>query len=518
MMKKYANIIGWVGLGLALAGFVIYTVNLVLTTLPIILLAVGAALLIAFMVLRFKDIKAGLSSRSARFGANAMFMIIFLLGILIVINIIFSRFSYRADFTASKMFSLADQTRKVLKHLDKEVKVTGFFKSGEEQQTLELLKEYAQYSSRFKYEFIDPDKKPGLAKQYNIKAYNTIVLECQGKEEKINKSTEEEITNALISVTREGIKKVYFVTGHGERDYDSSDQTGFNSIKQTITEENFEIDKILLANPPDSLPEDCSVLVFAAPKTDMFEFEKTKVKNYLHKGGKVVFLLDNESPNSYVEFVREWGINVGNDIVVDASGIGQLFGAGPTIPIVSQYEEHVITKDFNVMTFFPEARSVFAAETTPSGVTVTEIAKTSPQSWAETSPLTTERITFDDGKDIKGPVPVLTVAEKDAESPAANLDKYDLGPVQFKSKIAVFGDADFASNSYIKVQGNTDLFMNVISWMAGEEDLISVRPRDPEDRRINITQKQSRLILYFGVLLLPIIIFATGIIIYIKRK
>ncbi|HPG41006.1 MAG TPA: Gldg family protein [bacterium] len=518
MMKKYANILGWTGLGFALLGLVIYSINLVLSTLPIIFLAVGAVLLIVFVVLRFKDIKAGLSSRSARFGTNAMFMIIFLLGILIVINIIFSRFSYRADLTASKIFSLAEQTRKVLKHLDKDVKVTGFFKTGEEQQALELLKEYAQYSSRFQYEFVDPDKKPGLAKKYNIKTYGTIVLESQGKEEKINKSTEEDITNALITVTREGVKKLYFVTGHGERDYDNAEQTGYSFIKQAITEENFQIDKILLANPPDSLPDDCSVLVFAAPKTDLFDFEQIKVNNYLKKGGKVLLLLDTDSPESYVALAREWGINVGHDIVVDASGIGQLFGAGPTIPIVSQYEEHAISKDFAVMTFFPETRSVFASESAPTGITVNEIAKTSPQSWAETSPLTTGRITMDEDQDIKGPVPILTVAEKDAETPASTEDKFDLGPVQLKSRLAVFGDADFASNGYIKVQGNTDLFMNVISWMAGEEDLISVRPRDPEDRRINISQKQSRLILYLGVLLLPIVIFATGIVVYIKRK
>ncbi len=517
-MKKYANYLGWAGLGFVLLGLILYSINLVLTTLTTIFLIIGALSLIAFIALRFKNIKAGLSSRSTKFGANATLMIIFLLGILIVINIIFSRFSYRADLTSARIFSLAEQTRKVLKNLDQDVKVTGFFKTGEEMQVSELLNEYSHYSPKFKYEFVDPDKKPGLAKKYNIKTYGTILLESQGKEEKLNKTTEEDITNALITVTREGVKKIYFTTGHGERDFDNSEQNGFSTAKQSITDENYEIDKILLANPQDSIPSDCSVLVVADPKSELFEFEKDKIEKYLNKGGKALFLLDTDSPDSYVNYLKNWGFVVGHDIVVDASGIGQLFGAGPTIPIVSQYETHAISKDFNVMTFFPEARSVSKSDNLPAGLTFTEIAKTSPRSWAETSPITTEQIAFTEGQDKMGPISVFAVAEKDAASPVAKDDNNDLGSGQIKTRLAVFGDADFAGNSYIKVQGNNDLFMNTISWLAEEEDLISVRPRDPEDRRLNLTQKQSRIILYLGVLFLPVLIFATGIVVYVKRK
>jgi len=518
MMKKYTHYLGWAGLGFVLLGLIMYSINLFVTTLTTIFLIVGAVLLIAFIVLHFNNIKAGLSSRSTKFGTNATFMIIFLLGILIVINIISSRFTYRADLTSAKVFSLAEQTRKVLKHIDKDVKVTGFFKSGEELQVNELLNEYSHYSPKFKYEFVDPDKKPGIAKKYNIKTYGTILLESQGKEERIDKSTEEDITNALITVTREGVKKVYFATGHGERDFDNSEQNGYSTAKQSITDENYEIEKILLANPQDSIPSDCSVLVVASPQSDLFDFEKEKIEKYLNKGGKVLFLLDTDTPASYVNYVKDWGFDVGHDIVVDASGIGQLFGAGPTIPIVSQYENHAISKDFNVMTFFPEARSVSKADNVPSGLTFNEIAKTSPRSWAETSPLTTEQITFNDGLDKMGPISVLAVAEKDAANPVAKENKYELGTGQVKTRIAVFGDADFAGNSYIKVQGNNDLFMNTISWLAEEEDLISVRPRDPEDRRLNLSKKQSRIILYLGVLLLPVLIFVTGIVVYVKRK
>ena len=268
----------------------------------------------------------------------------------------------------------------------------------------------------------------------------------------------------------------------------------------------------------DSIPSDCSVLVIAGPQSDFFQKELDMVDSYLEKGGKLLLMLDPGAANGFVKFLTFWGLDVGNDIVVDASGVGQLFGAGPTIPIVSQYEDHVLTKDFNVMTFYPEARSISKAEYAPKGVTATELAKTSPRSWGETSSLTSGKIAFDEGKDLQGPVNILAVVEKDAAKAAKKEDKYNLGTSTTKARLIVFGDSDFASNSYFSVQGNGNMFMNSISWLAENEDLIAIRPRDPEDRRLNLTKKQSKMILYFGVILLPLVVFVIGIVVYRKRK
>ncbi len=517
MIKKYANIAGWLGLALVLLGLIIYSINLVMGVLNWVLLGTGFVLLLAFIILKFNTIKTGLNSRSTKFGTNAAFMIIFVLGIVIVVNILFARFSYRADLTASKFFSLAEQTRKVLENLDKDVKITGFFKTGEEARLQEMLDEYSHFTSKLKYEFVDPDKKPGITKNLNVKSYGTIIFDCAGKQERINNVTEEEITNALITVTRDRIKKIYYSKGHGERDFDNASQTGYTKAKQSILDENYQISELILAiNPQNPIPDDCSVLIIADPKTELFDIEKEKITNYLAKGGKAMFLIDSDSPSGYNDFLAKYGFIIGDDIVVDASGIGQLFGAGPTIPIVSKYGEHTISKDFNVMTFFPLARSISENPDKAPDITFTAIAQTSPQSWAETSPIVSDRVSFEEGQDIKGPVTVFAVCEKSVVNPAYAPDNGEIK--EFKSRIAVFGDADFASDSYLSVQGNNDLFMNTISWLAEEEDLISVRPKNPEDRRLNLTQKQSRLILYLGVILLPVLIFVTGIVVYVKRK
>lgn len=509
IMKKYANIGGWTGLVLLFLGLIVYSILGTMAKWLYIPLVLGVLLLIAYAVLAFDEIKRGLTSRSTKFGSNAALMVLVILGILIVINIFGSRFSWRLDTTAAKQFSLAEQTRNILGNLDKEVRITGFFKSGEEDQAKELLTEYTHYSKNLSYEFVDPDKKPGMAKKYDIKAYGTLVLEGNGKEEKIEKSDEESITNALIKVTREGQKKIYFSTGHGEKDFDSTEQTGYSTAKQSITEENYLVEKILLAEK-DAIPADCAVLVVAGPKSDLFPKERDLIEKYLKAGGKVLFLLDPESPQSYSDLLSGWGFKIGNDIVVDASGLGQLFGAGPTIPIVSQYEKHAMTKDFGMMTFYPEARSI-SRGTVPSGMTFNEIGRTNPRSWGETSSLTSGKITYDDGKDLRGPITLIATVETDASNAPA--DKANA-----RARLVVFGDSDFAGNAYFKIQGNGDMFMNALSWLAEEEDLISVRAKDPEDRRLSLTQTQSKIILYTGVILLPLAIFVGGIMVYRKRK
>lgn len=519
MISKYANYGGLAGLVFVLTGLIMFSVNSELSVLTTIVLVLGVALLVAYIVIRFNDIKTGLSSRSAKFGTNAALMILFLFGILVVVNILLNRFTWRVDTTAAKQFSLAEQTKKVLRNLDQEIKVIGFYKTNEEFRVKELLTEYDQVSPKFSFEFVDPDKKPGLAKKYDIKAYNTIVVEGESKTEKITESTEEALTNALIKVTREGSKKVYFTTNHNERDIDKTEPDGFSKVKAAIEEQNFAVEKLsLIAQDQDSIPDDCSVLVIAGPHSSLLPPELEKVENYLKKGGKVILMLDPEAPSEYGEFLAKYGIKLGNDLVVDASPIGQFFGAGPIVPLVAQYQAHTITENFGIMTYFPQARSVSKMDEAPSGVTVTEIAKSSDQSWGEVDPITSGKVGFEEGKDLRGPVALFTVAEKNAAIKVKKDDKYGLGSGEAKTRLAVFGDSDFATNGHFSNQGNGNLFMNTLNWLAEEEDLISVRPKDPEDRRLNLTQKQSRMILYFGVILLPLVIFAAGIVVYTKRK
>ncbi len=455
----------------------------------------------------FNAIKKILSLRSVRYGGNTLAVSVILLIILGLVNFIVNRHSYRFDLTAAKQFSLAPQTQKILKNLKKNVRVTAFFKSGEKRQMEDLLKAYRFYSKKFSYEFIDPDRKPAIAKRYGVRTYRTSVIECGDKEEKITSTQEQDLTNALIKVTREGKKVIYFLEGHGENNIDDTGRTGYSSAKKAIEAENYEVKKLILAEKK-SIPKDCSILIISGAKKKLFPAELDTIQAYLEKGGKALFLLDPEPSYGFTEFLDKWALKIGNDVVLDVSGVGRLFGMGPAVPLVSSYESHAITRKFRVMTFYPYARSVTPKKNPGNGLTVQALFKTNSSSWGETN-LKSKKASFDKGVDLPGPVTLGVVVTKEVSNDAAG---------KKKTRLVVIGDSDFANNSYFGVQGNGDLFMNIVSWLAEEEDLISIRAKRPEDRRVFLTARQARWVMYLTVILVPLAAVGTGIGVYIRRK
>jgi ABC-type uncharacterized transport system involved in gliding motility auxiliary subunit len=229
--------------------------------------------------------------------------------------------------------------------------------------------------------------------------------------------------------------------------------------------------------------------------------ETDSIRSYLENGGKALFLLDPEPSFGFTDLMAEFGLSIGNDVVLDVSGVGQLFGMGPSVPLVNNYESHPITENFRVMTFFPHARSITVVDgdDLPENVTSQALFTTSANSWGETN-IQNRQASYDEGVDLQGPVTLGAVASKD------------------RMRLVVIGDSDFANNAYLDGQGNRDLFLNTISWLAEEEDLISIRPKQPEDRRINMTAKQARWVMYLTVILMPLAALAAGIAIYIRRE
>lgn len=500
-MKKYAGVGALAGMVLAAAGLIHFQTGKVWDWFSWVSVALGFLLITAFCVLRFDKIKEIVSLRSFRYGGNALAASLMVFVILGLVNFIASRHSVRADLSKGGQFSLAPQTKSVLKALKKDVRVTAFFKKETQKPMEDLLQSYRFYSSKFHYEFVDPDKKPAAAKLYGVTAYETLVLECGTNVEKITEKDEQAVTNALIKATREGKKTVYFLDGHGENDIESTEKTGYNSAKKAVAEENYEIKKINLA-AEKKIPADCSILIVNGPQKAPFQSELDTIEAYLNRGGKALFMIDPEI-GGFTEFMDKWGVTLGNDVVLDVSGMGQLFGMGPWVPLVSTYESHPIVQKFRVMTFFPYARSVTPKASPAGGITVQNLIKTTSNGWAETD-LRNPRAQFDKGKDTQGPVTVAAVVTRESDGK--------------KTRLVVFGDSDFANNSYFKSQGNGDLFLNTVSWLAEEEDLISIRAKQPEDRRVTLNAKQTSMVMYITVILMPLAAMLAGVWIYIKRE
>jgi len=515
-MKELVKYSGLAGMALIMLSFLLRLINAHWSLLNWVLVVLGFILVFIFTWINRVKVRKFLKTRSFRYSSNIIFMSVIVFGIIILINVILNRHNVRWDTTKGKLFSLSPQSKKIVQELSDEVNVKAFFRPANQQASQDLLEEYANQSSRFKYEMIDPDLNPALVKQYNIENYGTIILEQGDKIERIKESTEQEITNALIKVTREGSKKIYFTTRHGEHDVDDINPEGLNEARKGIEAENYIVEKIFIAEQ-QQMPGDCSVLVIAGLQKELLEVEYQLIDQYLSKGGKLLVLLDPDQPDLQ-KLLEKWGFEIGDNAIIDVSPVGQLFGAGYGSPLIANYESHEITEDFNLMTIFRLARSVTPLDKPDSGIMASSLAKTSefPSSWGETN-LGDEEINFDEGRDLKGPVSLAAIAEKDVPSESDTMAVAESAK-PLKTRIAVLGDSDFITNAYFHFQGNGDLFLNVVNWLAEQGDLISIRAREPGDNRISLSAQQSQVIFWLGVVLLPISILIAGIVIYVQRK
>lgn len=504
------------GIVLILAGLSRFYLLASLDLAGTVLLGAGTVALVTALIFNFDVWQEIVFRRSIRHSANALLGALLVLGILVLINFMAGAHTFRLDLTAAKQFSLSEQTRKVLQNLIGDLEVRAFYKPEERQDLEDLLKEYAHETPHFRYEFVDPDRQPALAKKYGITSYRTTVLEYNGKTEKITGETEQDLTNAIVKITRSRQKKIYFATGHGEKMISDTERSGMSQATELLKEKNYLAEELLLLNQ-DTIAADCAVLVIAGPQKAFLQKELDMLERYLANGGAVLMMLDPPPNPSFSNFLQDWGLQAEEVIAVDASGLGMLFGAGATMPVAAEYNLlHPITESFgNFMTAFPLARSIAIADSTAEGVEVHWLAKTTQNSWGEKD-LKAEEVAFDEGVDVPGPLTVAAVASRtvsaDDTTDASNGDAE-----KKKGKIALFGDSDFASNAFLHFQANSDLFLNTVSWLAEEEDLISIRPRNPEDRRLNLTSMQSRLLLLFGVIMLPLAVLSVAVVVYRRR-
>lgn len=484
---------------------------------------VGLVLVLLYIATQWREVADSFGKRQTRLGAIAATSVIVVLGILVAINYLSSRRNHRWDLTANKQFSLSDQTRQILQKLDAPVKVMVFDRPTNFDQFRDRLDEYEYVSNRkVSVEYISPDKDPVRANQNQVQSYGTIVFAYKGRTERVVGSDEQQVTNALIKVISGQERVVYFLQGHGEKDTGSSERDGYNTIAQALGSDNYKVEPLALVQQAD-VPANAAVLVIAGPRTDLLQPEVDAITRYLDKGGKLLVMLDppdkaDQPPlANIIGLLGSWGIESGNNIVVDASGVGQLLGANEITPVAVRYPSHPIVERFRVITAFPIARSMKPVPAGANGRTAASFIESSPNSWGETNIadlLASQPVKLDEGKDLPGPVSlgaaVSTTAPK-PPAPAAGQPQPAADAPKPETRVAAIGDSDFPSNGYLGIQGNRDLFLNTINWLAQQENLIAIRPRDPEDRRLTMSADAQRYVTLLALLGIPGAIFAIGI-------
>lgn len=495
--KEIGKFAGIMGAALLIGGYIRYNIQELWSWFNLGLVGAGAILILASIVINFRSLVAFFNGRAGRLGANSALLSIAVLTILVVLNFLGYRHHKRFDLTEEKLYTVSEQSKKILSGLQKDVKVIKFNKT-DDQKLSDEMTEFKFISPRISYERIDPQQRPEVANQYKVQRMGETLVIAGDRTERPQNTGEQDLINAILKVTRDKLKTVCFVEGHGEKGSDGE----YSEMNKGMKAENYETKSVNLISS-NQVPSECSVLIVAGPKKALLPQEAAMIGKYLDGGGKALLMVDPDTDPGLGDVFKSWNIEVGNNTVIDASGVGQLFGTGPAVPLVANYGNHPIAKDMTrTGTCFPLARSVKTGKAAGSDAAGTDLLNTSAQSWAETE-LKGNQAKYDEGKDTKGPISLGVAASKRQGEKEARL--------------VVIGDSDFASNSYYRLLGNADLFLNTVNWLAEDEDLISIRPKSVTNRNVAMSNSQQKtFLLLLGFM--PLAVFSSAIYIWVKRR
>ena len=506
--NETARFIGTLAVAMVIAGYLRYSIQGEFLPFSKGLLIAGAAALLIAIVVGFQGVIVFFSKRSAQQGANTSILAIAVIAILAVANFVGYRHHKRFDLTTEKLYTLSDQTRQIVSGLQKDLTVVRFDKSPSATFD-DLMAEYKTLSPHFKYQTIDPNQKPEIAKEYDANRMGEVFIGFGDRKQRVEAGaqgdvSEQDLTGAILKITSDKVKTVCFVTGHGERSIADSSQEGLSNADAGLKKENY-LTKTVNLITEGGVPADCTLLVIAGPKQAYYPQETAWIGKYLDAAGGALALVDPSTDPKLDELFQSWNIAVGNNIVIDASGMGQVIGAGPTIPIVADFGASPITKGFqNSATFFPMARTAGSADKAKSIPETVDLLKTSDRSFAIPSLPKGNKITFDPKVDTRGPLSLgVSASRKVGEKNA---------------RLVVIGNSQFAMNPYLSQLRNGDLFYNAVDWLAADENLISIRPKAATNRRVNLSAGQASLLHWLDLFFLPGLVILAGIMIWVKRR
>ena len=452
-----------------------------------------------------------------------------------MVNWIGYRHYARADWTSSKLFSLSEKSRNVLKGITSEVRVVVLMTPSTPlfSETKELLDRYKAASPKVQVEFIDPDRDPlrtkALAQEFGVSSANTVVFSAAGRKKYVTSDQlaeydysgmqmgqapkmkafkgEEQFTAAILGVVNPKVPKVYFSTGHGEHDPDGMDGEGYSQLRDAVKRDNFDVQKTSLLS--GTVPADCDLLVVAGPRAPFAEQEKAALKGYLDKGGRALVLLDpvlgNRSrPSGLEEFVKAYGVQVNNDLVIDPGRRLPFFDLSAVY--VNEFRSHPVVDGMQgLAVLLPVARSVTTATAPGAGSTI--LLTTSDQGWGETdlAGVLAGKPVAKDATDTPGPVPLGVAAQSDKDK-------------ENGWRLVVFGNSAFAANQNLGNAGNANLGLNAVDWLAKQEQALGIAPRTPEQVQLFLSATQMRNVLLISLIGLPGCAIALGVAVWWRRR
>jgi ABC-type uncharacterized transport system involved in gliding motility auxiliary subunit len=503
----------WAAAGLLLVGLVF--ARAVWAEYTWLTIVDGVALLGVLGAMVGMNRKQLMHSRSAAYGLNSAVTVLLVLGIVGVANFMASRYPQKADFTKNKLHTLSDQTVKLIKGLNKDVKVVLYAGAGEREKYRPLFDNYKALSTKFTVEYVDPNREVTRAKSAGIKKMGTAQLLVGSRDNKVDDPTEEKLTNTLIKMMKEKETVLCAITGHGERSFGSNEADGYEGAKKALQGQSYEVKDVNLMQE-GKVPETCDAVAILGPQHAFFEPEIKTLQAYFEGGGRAVIAADinvkgAEAAPELAKLLEPWHVKTDSALIVDP--LSRMMGVDAAVPILATFsKENSITKELggNFNCYFPFTRPLEVVPGAPAGMKVEWLAQTTPKSWGVTdmAQLASGQVTFREGKDKSGPLTAaIAVDGKQKDSKATR-----------NTRLVVFGTSLFATNNYSRFGGNLDFFLNAASWIMEDESLISIRAKEEAPSKVELSQKAGNAILVLVVFLIPGLIAAGGITIWALRR
>ena len=508
-----------------------------------IFLVLGIASLTVFVILKRQAVSRFFVSRQVRYGTNVGVAVLLVTGIAVIVNVIVvQRFDTSADWTGDKIYTLADQTKKILHGLDREVQVIAFFSlngtsdqlARDRQRAEALLEMYERETDKLMVEFVDPYTGKIKSEEYDIQFDGTTVFESGGVRERITTVDEQKFTSAILKVVRDESLKIYFLTGHEEQAIDDFDQNrGYSQTKEELEKQNYRVEMLSLTTQPE-VPADCAALIVPGPKAPLRAHEVNAISKYLDKNGKLLLMLDpvmssaTEPNQGLVDLMDRWGVTIGNDLVLDLiyPAFFLVGGRRPEAPTPIEFDFHQITQDIGRQVTFQLARSVTPKTNAGDTFNVKSLVKTTDEvggSWGETKRETDGTFETDfsytEGEDTPPPVSLAVAVQREGAESTVDDDSVTDTSEASGTRIVIVGDSDFANNLFFHGTGGGDFFLNAVNWLTLEEDLIAIRPVDPSERSLRMmTPREVAFVQMTAIFLIPLIIFLIGVGVWWRRR
>ena len=537
-------------------------------------IAIGASLIALVGAVFISTVIAAFLSRTGRYGINTLILLAAFTGIVIVLNVVSFQNSERLDVTATNQFSLSERTKELLGGLEDDIRATAFYKAVEDtpdanvlarrNRVVDTLEEFNSRSGKFTYRVVDPDLEPGIVAAYFgarptgfvsetvvVENLNTGDFDSLQPTDAAFGQLEQDLVTSLYVATGQEQKTVYFLGGHGERSVDSRSGDGYALLRQALEQENYLVKGLvwLRNNTEVVVPDDAALVVVAGPTSDLPDAHALALDLYLlgrdpegqrrRESGSMIFLAEPDTPDSWRNFLVQWGIillpGYVRDVDGSVPGLPQTLALNMDFNTVVNFNLLVLGNNeaaiqpafeaaFEIVApegqqlldvFMPDAAALSPLPVSDGARLPLAMSVTSPNSYIIEDPDRTDPVIEGENADIQGPfIPAMLMrsAAKVGMPLPEDVQETDI------SLIMAFGDSDFAANSNIGRGGGLDMFVNSTNYLLGDYSLVSIRAKAHAFREFNLDRNEYDFVRFSSWLFLPgLMALAAGLVWWLRR-